>query len=213
MQTHVVYRPGIAASAADLGAALMRLRAFEEQSPQPAARWLHSYALRDGDGRFGLACLFEADDIVSLEQHAALTELPAQEILPVVDTVHVRGFAPTRVYLIRRRRHWPDAAALERSAALSRRISDEQMGLELSWLHSHVVQESDATLGTVCFYQAVGPAALREHARRCAMPADEIVPVLGRIVCRDTSLSPGDAAQISKRSGGAEDFRDPAAYA
>jgi len=185
MQTHVVYRPGIAASAAEFDAALMRLRSFEEQAPMLPARWLHSYALREADGRFGLACVFEADSVPALERHAARIGLPAAEILPVTATVQVRSFAPTRVYLIRRRSFWPGAAELDRSAALSRRIGDEEMAREVSWLHSYAVRESDGTLGTVCLYQAVSPAALRDHARRCAMPADEIVPVLGRIVYRD----------------------------
>jgi hypothetical protein len=185
MQNHVVYRPGIAASAAELGAALTRLRSFEEQAPTLPARWLHSYALVQADGRFGLTCVFEADGAPALRRHAAQTDMPAAEILPVAATVHVRSFAPTRVYLIRRRNVWPSAAELDRSAALSRRIGDEEMAREVSWLHSYAVRESDGTLGTVCLYQAVSPAALRDHARRCAMPADEIVPVLGRIVYRD----------------------------
>lgn len=189
MQIHVVLRPDIAASASELGAALMRLRSFENQAHAPSARWLHSYVLREADGRFGLACTFEADGVPAVERHAAQTGLPAAEVLPVVATLHVRAFAPTRVYLIRRRNFWSSAAALDRSAALSRRIGDEQMASEVSWLHSYAVRESDGTLGTVCLYQAVSPAALRDHARRCAMPADQIVAVLGRIVYRDDPRS------------------------
>ena len=123
------------------------------------------------------------------------------QTLPVVTTVRVRAFAPTMVYLIRRRRFWPSAAELERSAALSRRIGDEEMAREVSWLRSYAVRESDGTLGTVCLYQAVSPAALREHARRCAMPADEIVPVLGRIVYRDDATpSPALATRTEASS-------------
>ena len=185
MHTHVVHRPGIAAGAAELDAALTRLRAFEEQTPTLPARWLHSYALREADGRFGLVCVFEADGAPALEHHAAQTGLPAAEILPVATTVHLRSFAPTLVYLIRRREVWLSEAEHDRGAAESRRIGDEEMVREVSWLRSYVVRERDGTLGSVCLYQAISPAALREHARRCAMPADEIVPVLGRIVYRD----------------------------
>jgi hypothetical protein len=186
MQTHIVHRPGIAAGAAELDAALTRLRSFEEQAVTLPARWLHSYALREADGRFGLLCVFEADGAPALERHAARTGLPAAEILPVATTLRVRPFAPAMVYLVRRRNGWPSAEELERSAtAGSRRIADEEMAREVSWLRSYVVRESDGTLGTACLYQAVSPAALREHARRCAMPAHQIVPVLGRIVYRD----------------------------
>jgi hypothetical protein len=184
MQTHIVHRPGIAASAAELDAALTRLRIFEEAA-MPAARWLHSYASRQADDRFGLICVFEADGATALERHAELTGLPAAEILPVAALLRVQPFAPTKVHLVRRRSFWPSAAELDSSATVARRIADEEMAREVSWLHSYAVRESDGTLGTVCLYQAVSPAALREHARRCAMPADEIVPVLGRIVYRD----------------------------
>lgn len=185
MHSYVVHRPGIATSAAGLGAALARLRSFEELPPTLPARWLHSYALRETDGRFGLTCIFEADTVATLEWHAALTNLSSAEVLPVVATVRVRSFAPTMVYLVRRRNFWPSMAEVDRSAALARRIGGEEMAREVSWLRSYAVRESDGTLGTVCLYQAVSPAALREHARRCERPADEIVPVLGRIVFRE----------------------------
>ena len=196
MHTYVVRRPGMASSAAELDAALSRLRSFEEQAGMLPARWLHSYILREPKGRFGLACVFEADGPLSLEHHASRAGLPVDEMLPVAATVRVRSFAPTMVYLIRRRTFWSSATELDRSAELSRRIGDEEMAREVSWLGSYAVRESDGTLGTVCLYQAVSPAALREHARRCAMPADEIVPVVGRVVYRDDARSqPVPAAQ------------------
>lgn len=185
MQTYVVRRPGIAVTAAELNAALTRLRLFEESPHALPARWILSYALREANGRFGLACVFQADSEQTLERHAELTQTPAQEILPVEATVHVRPFAPTMVYLIRRRNHWKTAADLDRSAAISRRVGDEEMACEVSWLQTYAVKEKDGTLGTVCLYQAVDPNALKEHAARVAMPADEIVPVIGRIVFRD----------------------------
>jgi hypothetical protein len=185
MQTYVVSRPGIADGAAALDAALMRLRAFEEEPHALQARWMHSYALRQADGRFGLACVFQADSVQTLERHAGLTELPAQEILPVAATVPVRPFAPTMVYLIRRRASWKTAAELSQSAAISRRVGDEDMPRQVRWLRTYAVHEHDGSLGTVCVYQAVSPEALREHAARVGMPADEITPVLGRIVFRE----------------------------
>jgi Protein of unknown function (DUF4242) len=195
MPTYVIRRPAIAASAAELDAALTRLRCFEDTPAAARARWIHSCALREPDGRFGLLCVFEADSVQALEQHAASTGLPAREILPVAATRRGRAFAPARVYLVWRRSAWPGKAAFERSAAIARRIAEEDMARELVWLHSHLVDEGDGRLGSACLYQAVGPAALREHARRAGMPADEIIPVLGRVVFRDDTLPP--AAQGS----------------
>ena len=48
----------------------------------------------------------------------------------------------------------------------------------LSW------QEPDGRIGTVCIYQAIDVAAIREHARRAEIAADEIVPVLNTVVVR-----------------------------
>lgn len=199
LQSIMVRRTGVARSAAELDDALRRLRSLEEAPDAPAARWMHSYALREPDGRFGLACLFEADEPQALRDHALRADLPAGEILPVTATRMGRGFAPALVYLLRRRAVGRDAAELDRRLATARRIADD-MSRRLTWLRSHVVREADGTLGSVCLYQGVEPGALREHALRCGLPADEIVPVLGRIVFReDPAPGPGSANVVAAR--------------
>jgi hypothetical protein len=184
MQTYFVRRPGIAAGARELDAALTRLRSFEEKPSGLPARWLHSYALREEDGRFGLACLFEAEGVPALLRHAESIRLPATEILPVTGTQVVRAFAPTLVFLIRRRNAWQTAADLDRSAAAAHRVGAEEMADLVSWLRSYSVREDDGTLGSVCLYQSVDAQALLEHAARVGIPAREITPVIGRIVFR-----------------------------
>lgn len=185
MQTYFVRRIGIAVGAGELAAALIRLRSFEENSSALPARWLHSYVLREADGRFGLACLFQADGVPTLRRHAESIRLPAEEILPVVGTQVMRRFAPTMVYLIRRRNVWRTAAELDRTAAASRRTDEAEMAKQLRWLRSYAVREDDGTMGSVCLYQSVDAKALAEHTVRVGMPADEIAPVIGRIVYRD----------------------------
>jgi Protein of unknown function (DUF4242) len=188
MQTYFVRRPGIASTGSELSSALTRLRAFEDESSALNARWMHSYALREADGRFGLACVYEADSVQTLMLHAARTRVRAQEILPVAATVFMRPFAPTMVYLIRRCNFWKTPADLERSAVVSRRIGDEEMARDVRWLRTYAVKEDDGTLGTVCIYQAVDSDALRQDATRVGIPADEIIPVIGRIVFREGTL-------------------------
>ena len=88
MQTFLVRRRAIAASASELDAALMRLRRFEDVAPAPrAVRWLHSYALREAQGGFGLACVFQAESAEALLEHARLTRLPADEVTPLLGRV------------------------------------------------------------------------------------------------------------------------------
>lgn len=88
MQTFFVRRRAIAASASELDAALMRLRRFEDVAPLPrAVHWLHSYALREARGGFGLACVLQAESVDALLEHARLTRLPADEVTPLLGRV------------------------------------------------------------------------------------------------------------------------------
>jgi hypothetical protein len=88
-------------------------------------------------------------------------------------------------YVIRRRNAWKTPQELEVAAAKSRQIGDREMPDQVRWIRSYVVAEADGTLGTVCIYQATGPDAIRDHAKRVGMPADEIAPVRATVVVRD----------------------------
>jgi hypothetical protein len=185
MHRFLVRRTGIAAGAAELDAALTRLRSFEENPPAlaSAVRWLRSYALRETDGRLGLLCLFEADSAVALVRHAELTRSTAREIVPLHAVAELRAFAPNRVFLVRRRNLCTADAA---PASALARISDApEMGARISRLHSYAVGDDAHALGSWCLVQAVDADAVREHAARTALPIDEVTPVIGRIVFRD----------------------------
>jgi hypothetical protein len=99
-----------------------------------------------------------------------------------------------QLYIIRRRNGWKDGQELEAAAAKSRRIGDEEMSNDIRWIRSYVVNEVDGSLGTVCVYQASSPEAIRDHAGRVGMPADEIVPVEATVVVRDDPTPQVDAA-------------------
>lgn len=96
-----------------------------------------------------------------------------------------------KTYVIRRKTAWKSAAELEATAARSARIGNEEMSDKVRWIRSYVVEEADGTLGTVCTYQAVSPEAIRDHARRVGMPADEITPVARTVIVRE---DPAEAA-------------------
>jgi Nickel responsive protein SCO4226-like len=89
-----------------------------------------------------------------------------------------------KTFVIRRRNAWKSPQELEAVAARSRRIGDNEMSDMVRWIRSYVVTEADGTLGTVCIYQGVSPEAIREHAQRVGMPADEITPVAATVVVR-----------------------------
>lgn len=99
-----------------------------------------------------------------------------------------------KLYVIRRRNGWNNAEQLEKAAAKSRRIGDEEMSNDIRWIRSYVVSEADGSLGTVCIYQASSPEAIRDHAERVGMPADEITPVEATVVVRDDPAEQSEAA-------------------
>lgn len=188
MPTYVLQSPGIACTARELDAALMRLREFEESPGPHRARWIHSYALREADDRFGLASVFEADDAPALRRHAGLARLHAGDVLPVVASWTSHAFAPVMVHMVRRRRFCGGLADLENAAA-ARRRADDAMKREVHWLRSYAVREDDGTFGMLCLYQGIDADALHRHAARAGMPAHDVVPVIGLVTFRREDLS------------------------
>jgi hypothetical protein len=54
-------------------------------------RWIRSYVVKEQDGRIGTVCIYQARDVDSIREHAARVGMPAENIVPVVDTVIVRA--------------------------------------------------------------------------------------------------------------------------
>jgi hypothetical protein len=97
-------------------------------------------------------------------------------------------------YVIRRRGAWATPQELEEAAARSTRVGNEEMPDRVRWIRSYVVKEENGRLGTVCIYQATDPEAIREHARRAGLQADEILPVSQTVVVRDDPEEDAPAA-------------------
>ncbi len=87
-------------------------------------------------------------------------------------------------YVILRRGAWDSAEALGDSAKRSKAVGDEEMPEDIRWIRSYVLSEDDGRVGTVCIYQASSPEAIREHAARVGMAADEVIPVADTVVIR-----------------------------
>jgi hypothetical protein len=100
-------------------------------------------------------------------------------------TVVVRrsGGTNMQTFVILRRSPWRTPQELEAAAARSTEVGNE-MSNDVRWIRSYVVNCEDGQLGTVCIYQASSPEAIREHARRAGLKADEILPVGNTVVVR-----------------------------
>jgi Protein of unknown function (DUF4242) len=87
-----------------------------------------------------------------------------------------------QTYAIMRRRGWDDRAALDAAGDRSNTVRGGEMAGQMRWLRSYFVREEDGSLGTICIYEAQSAEAIREHARRARLPADEVLPVLETVI-------------------------------
>jgi hypothetical protein len=91
-------------------------------------------------------------------------------------------------YVILRRSGWRSPEELQAAAARSTRVGDEEMSDDIRWIRSYVLEEDGGNVGTVCIYQASSPEAIREHASRADLPADEIIAVADTVLVRPDPL-------------------------
>ena len=96
-------------------------------------------------------------------------------------------------YVILRRSGWRSPEDLQAAAERSARVGDEEMSKDIRWIRSYVLSEPDGRVGTVCIYEASSPEAIREHASRARLAADEVIPVADTVVVRPDPASAGAA--------------------
>jgi hypothetical protein len=89
-----------------------------------------------------------------------------------------------KTYVILRRSGWRSPEDLQVAAARSKQVGDEEMSDRIRWIRSYVLDEGGGSVGTVCIYQAESPEAIREHAGRADLPADEIIEVADTVLVR-----------------------------
>jgi hypothetical protein len=58
--------------------------------PGSGVRWIRSYALSEESGEVGTFCVYEAESPEAIRAHAEASDLPCDEIIPILDTVIVR---------------------------------------------------------------------------------------------------------------------------
>ena len=88
MDLYIIMRNGFNDGAA-LEAAAQR-SATEGDKPGSGVRWIRSYVVAQEGDKVGTVCVYEADSPEALRTHAAASDMPADAIFPVVDTVIVR---------------------------------------------------------------------------------------------------------------------------
>jgi Nickel responsive protein SCO4226-like len=87
-------------------------------------------------------------------------------------------------YVIRREAAWQGPEELEAAAARSKEVAESDFPDDIRWIRSYVIAEPGGTLGTVCIYQATDVEAVRNHASRVGMPADEVLECVDTVIVR-----------------------------
>jgi hypothetical protein len=87
-------------------------------------------------------------------------------------------------YVIRRENAWKSPEELEETAERSKQVAEDDFPDDIRWIRSYVIKEDGGTLGTVCIYQASDIDAVRDHAKRVDMPADEVLEVADTVIIR-----------------------------
>ena len=89
-----------------------------------------------------------------------------------------------KLFAIRRNTAWQSPEELEQAAERSKQVAESEFPNDIRWIRSYVIAEEGGTLGTVCIYEASDQEAVRKHAHRVGMPADQIWEVADTVVIR-----------------------------
>ena len=89
MQLYGIQRRNGWASVEELEAAAAR-STEEGDKPDSGVRWIRSYVLAEESGELGTFCICEGDSPEAVRAHARASDMPADEVVPIADTVIVR---------------------------------------------------------------------------------------------------------------------------
>ena len=91
MELYVILRRRGWSTQASLDHATVRARRVEDQEMPDQVRWIRTYVLEENEGSLGTICVFEASGLDAIRKHASLADLPADEIVRVLETVVLRA--------------------------------------------------------------------------------------------------------------------------
>jgi len=89
-QTYVILRRGGWRSPEDLQAAAAKSGDVGDNEMSDDIRWIRSYVVAEPDGGLGTVCIYQATSPEKVREHASRAGLPADEVIPVADTVILR---------------------------------------------------------------------------------------------------------------------------
>jgi hypothetical protein len=89
-----------------------------------------------------------------------------------------------QLFMIRRRTAWKTPEELSAAGERSAQVATDEFPDDIRWIRSYVVSEDDGVLGSVCIYEASSEQAVRDHAGKVGMPADEVLAIADTVIVR-----------------------------
>ena len=90
MQLYMIRRRSGGGSPGELEAAAERSKSVAAESCPDDIRWIRSYVVQESDGTLGTFCIYEASSEDKVREHAGEVGMPADDIVPIAETVVVR---------------------------------------------------------------------------------------------------------------------------
>ncbi len=87
MNTYVILRREAWTTAQELEKAAGRSSRVGLVDLADRVRWIRSYVIREANGRLGMICVFQSADEQTLREHAHRSGLPADDVIPVSETI------------------------------------------------------------------------------------------------------------------------------
>jgi hypothetical protein len=88
--TYVILRRNGWGSPEELHAAAAKSGDVGDNEMSEDIRWIRSYVVAEPEGGLGTVCIYQASSPEKVREHASRAGIPADEVIPVADTVIVR---------------------------------------------------------------------------------------------------------------------------
>lgn len=90
MDMYMIRRREAWSTPAELEQAAARSTAVASADFPDSISWIRSYVIEETDGGLGTVCIYQASDPDTVRAHADRVGMPADEVLPIADTVVIR---------------------------------------------------------------------------------------------------------------------------
>ena len=90
MNLYAIRRPSGWRTPEQLEAAAARSKQVGDGEMSSDIRWIRSYVVREHDGGLGTICIYQASSPEKIREHASRADIPATDVLDIVDTLIVR---------------------------------------------------------------------------------------------------------------------------